>query len=59
MVTDAVNSEGHDMLSSGLFAHFEKRQGRVAAFEEVGDVVVLMSTPRMSLVNGQNLFIDG
>lgn len=38
---------------------FEKRQGRMASFSEVGDVVVLLSTPRMSLVNGHNLVIDG
>lgn len=38
---------------------FEKRQGRAATgFEEVGDVVVMMCTTRMSMVNGQNLFID-
>ena len=42
-----------------LWKSFENRQGRAAVFEEVGDVVVLLSTPRMSLVNGQNLFIDG
>ena len=42
-----------------LWEIFEKRQGRKAQFEEVGDVVVLMSLPRMSLVNGANLFIDG
>ena len=38
---------------------FEARQGRKAAFEEVGDVVVSLCSTRMSLVNGQNLFIDG
>lgn len=37
----------------------EARQGRQATFDEVGDVVVLLSTPRMSLVNGVNLPIDG
>ncbi|KAF2093740.1 NAD(P)-binding protein [Rhizodiscina lignyota] len=41
------------------WAKFEARQGRaVTGFDEVGDVVVLLSTPRMSLVNGQNLSID-
>lgn len=38
---------------------YEARQGRAANFEEVGDVVALLSTPRMSLVNGHNLVIDG
>jgi hypothetical protein len=42
-----------------MWSQFEARQGRPAAFEEVGDLVVLPSSPRMSLVNGHNLFIDG
>ncbi|KAF2117374.1 hypothetical protein BDV96DRAFT_490266 [Lophiotrema nucula] len=51
---------GGDMdLGMKLWEGFEKRQGRKAKFEEVGDVVVLLSLPRCSLVNGQNLFIDG
>lgn len=41
------------------FEACEARQGRSATFDEVGDVVVLLSTPRMSLVNGVNLPIDG
>ena len=31
----------------------------VLTFVQVGDVVVLLSTPRMSLVVGHNLVIDG
>jgi len=46
-------------LGAKVWESFEKRQGRKAQFEEVGDVVVLMSLPRMSLVNGANLFVDG
>jgi len=42
-----------------MLKEFEKRQGRRASFDEVGDVVVLLCTPRMSLVNGHNLVIDG
>jgi hypothetical protein len=42
-----------------MWSQSEARQGRPAAFEEVGGVVVLLSTPRMSLDNGHNLFIDG
>lgn len=38
---------------------YEKRQGRKASFEEVGDVVALLCSPRMSLVVGHNLVIDG
>ncbi len=42
-----------------LWKYFVARQGRSASFDEIGDVVVLMCTPKMSLVVGQNLFIDG
>lgn len=42
-----------------MWKAFEARQGRSGSFAEVGDVVVLMCLPRMSLVNGQNLFVDG
>ncbi|KAF2713477.1 NAD(P)-binding protein [Pleomassaria siparia CBS 279.74] len=42
-----------------LWNQFEKRQGRKAQFDEIGDAVVLLSLPRMSLVNGANLFVDG
>jgi NAD(P)-dependent dehydrogenase (short-subunit alcohol dehydrogenase family) len=37
----------------------EKRQGRSAKAEEVGDVAVLITSPGMGLVNGVNLFVDG
>ena len=37
---------------------FETRQGRKATFDEVGDAVVMLSSPRMSLVVGVNLPID-
>jgi NAD(P)-dependent dehydrogenase (short-subunit alcohol dehydrogenase family) len=46
-------------LGAKAWESFEQRQGRRAQFEEIGDVVVLMSLPRMSLVNGANLFVDG
>lgn len=62
LLTDLVKKpviEDGGKGSLAMWKHFEDRQGRSAQFEEVGDVVVLMSTPRMSLVNGQNLFIDG
>lgn len=45
-------------LENDMWKVFEARQGRIAANDEVGDVVVLLSTPRMSLVNGHNLVID-
>lgn len=38
---------------------FEARQGRKAAFEEVGDVVAVLCSSRMSLVTGVNLMVDG
>ncbi|KAF2463058.1 NAD(P)-binding protein [Lindgomyces ingoldianus] len=62
LLTKMIESSvlGGDMkLGQEMWSTFEARQGRKAQFEEVGDVVVLMSLPRMSLVNGQNLFIDG
>lgn len=69
MVTKVLNMEekdtksrdksGDGSLALSFWQTFEKRQGREAAFEEIGDVVVLLSTPRMSLVNGHNLVIDG
>ena len=46
-------------LTPEVWKVFEDRQGRKAQFSEIGDVVVLLSTPRMSLVNGHNLVIDG
>lgn len=46
-------------IDSEAWKGYEARQGRLATFNEVGDVVVLLSTPRMSLVNGHNLVIDG
>ena len=38
------------MLESKAWDDYEARQGRRADPSEVGDVVVLLSTPRMSLV---------
>ncbi len=46
-------------LDTSIWKQFEARQGRSAVFEEIGDVVVLVSTPRMSLVNGHNIMVDG
>jgi hypothetical protein len=37
----------------------EVRQERSAKFGEVGDVAVLITSPRTSLVNSANLFVDG
>lgn len=47
------------LLSDNVWKTYVDRQGRTAHPDEVGDVVVLLSTPRMSLVNGHNLVIDG
>ena len=47
------------MMKSSSWSAYEARQGRVAHPDEVGDVVVLLSTPRMSLVVGHNLVVDG
>ncbi|KJX97712.1 oxidoreductase like protein [Zymoseptoria brevis] len=53
--TPVANGE----VTDDVIKEYERRQGRNATFDEVGDVVVLLSTPRMSLVNGHNLVIDG
>jgi hypothetical protein len=37
---------------------YEDRQGRQATFDEIGDAVVLLSSPSMSLINGHNLVAD-
>ena len=54
MEDDVVESRGATMWNQ-----FESRQGRSASTGEIGDVVALMCTPKMGLVVGQNLFIDG
>lgn len=59
MVEPIVLDESKMGVGEKMWADFEARQGRKAVFEEVGDVVVLLSLPRCSLVVGQNLFVDG
>lgn len=59
MLEPLVKDEAHLEAGEAMWRSFVERQGREARFEEVGDVVVLMSLPRMSLVVGQNLFVDG
>ena len=61
LATRLFESAGHDLTGtvSAGWDNFVGRQGREAHPDEVGDVVVLLSTPRMSLVNGHNLVIDG
>ena len=59
---ESVTTEGitnADVVESESWLAYEARQGRKAQHDEIGDVVVLLSTPRMSLVNGHNLVIDG
>lgn len=59
MVEPIVKDKDKMGVGEAMWEKFVERQGREAKFEEIGDVVVLMSSPRMSLVVGQNLFIDG
>lgn len=60
LTTDLLKSNFEDgSLPPEAWKVYEARQGRIASFSEVGDAVVLLSTPRMSLVNGVNLPIDG
>lgn len=56
---DPFMKQGDGVLAGKAWEEYEARQGRKATFDEVGDVVVLLSTPRMSLVVGHNLVIDG
>lgn len=54
-----LDGNNSDTRGLEMWRTMEARQGRSGVFAEIGDVVVLMTLPRMSLVNGQNLFIDG
>ncbi|KIW94318.1 uncharacterized protein Z519_05634 [Cladophialophora bantiana CBS 173.52] len=56
---DPFMKQGNGELAAKAWEEYEARQGRKATFDEIGDVVVLLSTPRMSLVVGHNLVIDG
>lgn len=56
MIDEALKRHGD--LGEAHWKTYEARQGRQAAFSEIGDAAVLLSTPRMSLVNGHNLVID-
>lgn len=60
MVEESLLEDGvAESRGMAMWKYFEARQGRSASPAEIGDVVVLMCTPKMSLVVGQNLFIDG
>ncbi|KAJ4298877.1 hypothetical protein N0V90_004120 [Kalmusia sp. IMI 367209] len=59
LLTQMIRPAVEEQHLENLWQDLEARQGRSARFEEVGDVVAMMSVPRMSLVTGQNLFIDG
>lgn len=54
-----MKRQGHEEEAAKAWEVHETRQGRPATPAEIGDVVVLLSTPRMSLVVGHNLVIDG
>lgn len=54
-----TGKDASGMLSESTWNGYVARQGRVGHPDEIGDVVVLLSTPRMSLVNGHNLVVDG
>lgn len=62
MVTASMedpNGALDEKSTGGMWEKFEKRQGRRAHPAEIGDAVVMLSTPRMSLINGVNLMADG
>ena len=58
-MTDLLKPVIGTVVPTAFYDACVARQGREAKFEEVGDVVVLLSGTRMSLVNGVNLPIDG
>jgi NAD(P)-dependent dehydrogenase (short-subunit alcohol dehydrogenase family) len=58
LLTDLLKPIFGTDLPVEVWEAFEARQGRSAKAEEVGDVAVLITSPRMSLVNGVNLFVD-
>lgn len=55
----ATEGQTSVLLTGDVWSQYEARQGRKASFDEVGDVVALLCSPRMSLVVGHNLVIDG
>jgi len=58
MITNiTADHSGH--IADSLWEKFEARQGRRAQPAEIGDAVVMLSTPRMSLINAVNLAADG
>lgn len=60
MVTASIaDPNGRIDEKEGLWEKFEARQRRRAHPAEIGDAVVMLSTPRMSLINGVNLMADG
>lgn len=59
-IGESVTTKNYsDLIETKEWSDYEARQGRKGHPDEIGDVVVLLSTPRMSLVNGHNLVIDG
>jgi NAD(P)-dependent dehydrogenase (short-subunit alcohol dehydrogenase family) len=58
LLTNLLTPVVGNAVPQEMWEAFVKRQGRLAGFEEIGDVVVLMTSPRMSLVNGANLHAD-
>jgi NAD(P)-dependent dehydrogenase (short-subunit alcohol dehydrogenase family) len=56
IVAESVERAGE--AGQAKWREFEARQGRRATFDEIGDAVVLISTPGMSLLNGHNLVLD-
>ncbi|RVX67542.1 hypothetical protein B0A52_08895 [Exophiala mesophila] len=59
LLDDFMKPEGGTTSPDDVWEKYEARQGRKATYDEIGDVVVLLSLPRMSLVVGHNLVIDG
>lgn len=59
LLTDLLKPIVGSVVPREDYDKFIARQGREASNEEIGDAVVLLSSPRMSFVNGVNLPVDG
>lgn len=57
MVSPNIESAGE--AGKQIWDAMIAKQGRHASVEEIGDAVTLLSSPKMSLVNGHNLVCDG
>jgi len=56
MNINALKESGE--IGREIWRHAESRQGRSLTPEEIGSAVAMLSTPRMSVITGQNIPVD-